>query len=236
MSLYGRITTAIGSKINKMLDRIEDPREMLDYSLEQQQDLLVKVKSSIVAVVTAKKQLQHQKKLLEDSIIKYDSQAKEAVLASREDLASLAIERKNNALNEIKSLTLQIEGITKDQEKLEDQSRKLEIKINSFRATKETLKAQYTAADARAKAVEAVSGIGDESNNVGNTIERARNKTEEKIARASALDELVENGTLEDFSVERKDDIDRELSKLKSKPSVEMELQKLKESLNSTLK
>lgn len=230
MSLYGRLKLGIGSKVNKLLDRFEDPRETLDYNLEQMQDNLVKVKSSITNVATARKTLENQKRVLCETIAKYDAQARESVIAGRDDLATTAIERKKQTELNIEGLTTQIKEIKGNQDKLEAKSKELEIKIETFKATKETLKAQYTAAEASAQATEAVAGIGDIS--VGNSIDRARQKTDSMTARASALDELVENGTLEDFSGKRGDDIDRELAKVRKNPDVSDELQKIKDSLN----
>jgi phage shock protein A len=48
---------------------------------------------------------------------------------------------------------------------------------------------------------------------------------------ASALDELVEAGTLEDVTGGTKDDIDRELSKIKSKGEVDEQLEALKKEM-----
>jgi phage shock protein A len=62
---------------------------------------------------------------------------------------------------------------------------------------------------------------------VGLALERAENKTEEMKARAEAIDELMEAGTLEDLTGGR-DEIDRELAKISTKTSVESELARLK--------
>jgi phage shock protein A len=61
---------------------------------------------------------------------------------------------------------------------------------------------------------------------IGTSIERAENKTDEMKARSAALDELIEQGTLEDIS-RSGDDIDRELAKVGQKGSVDSELAKL---------
>ncbi len=62
-------------------------------------------------------------------------------------------------------------------------------------------------------------------------VQRAKDKTENMKARASALDELVESGTLEDVTSGSQDDIDRELSKIKSKGDVDMQLEALKKEM-----
>lgn len=62
---------------------------------------------------------------------------------------------------------------------------------------------------------------------LGLAFERAENKTEEMKARAEAIDELKEAGTLEDLKG-NKDDIERELSKIRAQSNVESELARLK--------
>ena len=66
---------------------------------------------------------------------------------------------------------------------------------------------------------------------VGLAVQRAQDKTENMKARASALDELVEAGTLEDVTGGTKDDIERELSKIKSKGEVDEQLEVLKKEM-----
>ena len=65
---------------------------------------------------------------------------------------------------------------------------------------------------------------------MGLALDRAENKTEEMKARAEAIDELMESGTLQDLTG-GKDDIDRELSKISTQSNVESELAGLKPKL-----
>ncbi|CAG0994169.1 partial Phage shock protein A, partial [Flavobacteriales bacterium] len=231
MGLIERTSTMIKAKINKILGKFEDPRETLDYSYEKQVELLQNVKRGVAEVTTSKKRLELQKVKLEENIKKLDDQAREAVTAGREDLARIALERKSTSQAEITSLTSQIADIKNQQDKLVATEKRLSAKIESFRSTKETIKAQYSAAEAQVKITESVSGISEEMSDVGMAVQRAKDKTENMKARASALDELVEAGTLEDVTGGSQDDIDRELSKIKSKGDVDTQLEALKKEM-----
>ncbi|MCE8428059.1 MAG: PspA/IM30 family protein [Candidatus Methanoperedens sp.] len=231
MGLIDRMSTVVKSKINKIMEKFEDPRETLDYSYEKQIELLQNVKRGVAEVTTAKKRLELQKIKLEQNITKLDDQAREAVKAGREDLAKVALERKTTSQSEIAGLDQQIADIKKEQEKLMVTEKRLSAKIESFRSTKETIKAQYSAAEAQVKITESVSGISEEMSDVGMAVQRAQDKTENMKARASALDELVEAGTLEDVTGGSKDDIDRELSKIKSKGDIDAQLEALKKEM-----
>jgi len=61
----------------------------------------------------------------------------------------------------------------------------------------------------------------------------ARDKTEEMQARASAMDELIAGGTLEDFTSGGDTQLDRELAQLTSKSKVDDELEKMKAEIGS---
>jgi phage shock protein A len=227
VGLLNRMGTVVKAKMSKLINAAEDPRETLDYSYEKQLELLQNVKRGVADVTTSKKRLQLQRaKLLQNSET-LEKQAREAVRADREDLARLALERKNAIDSQIAALDQEIAGLEAEQQKLVEAERRLATKVEVFRTRKETIKAQYSAAEAQVKISESVSGISEEMADVGVSIERAENRTEEMKARSAALDELIDQGTLEDFTG-RQDDIDRELAKISSKSGVESELSKLK--------
>ncbi|MFA0823845.1 MAG: PspA/IM30 family protein [Methanomethylovorans sp.] len=228
MGLFNRMSTVIKAKMNKIADKMEDPRETLDYSYEKQLELLQNVKRGVAEVTTSKKRLELQKAKLQQSIDKLDQQARDAVKANREDLARLALERKAALVAQVQGLDQQIADLNQEQEKLVAAEKRLSTKVEIFRTKKETIKAQYSSAEAQVKINESISGISEEMADVGLAMERAENKTEQMKARSAALDELIEQGTLEDVTG-RQDDIDRELSKISSQSSVDAELAKLKQ-------
>ena len=101
--LTGRMSTVVKAKVSKLLDRAEDPAETLDYSYQKQVEQLQNVKKGIADVVTAKKRLQMQEATLQQSVVKLDTQARQALAAGKEDLARTALERKNVAQTELQS-------------------------------------------------------------------------------------------------------------------------------------
>jgi len=216
----------VKSKANKLLDRYEDPRETLDYSYQKQLELLQQVKRSIATVITAKKRLELQRAKLQQNIQKLDAQAREAVNGGRDDLARLVLERKRSNEIEIENLTAQISEQEMEQQKLVETEKKLSAKIEAFRTKKETIKAQYSAAEAQVKVKEAVTGISEEMADVGFAIERAEEKTENMRAKSDALDEMVELGALDEIG--GADEVERELRKMKTTTGVDDELARLK--------
>src|SRR5512132_1632804 len=211
--MTGRMSTVIKAKISRLLDRAEDPVETLDYSYQRQLESLQNVKKGIADVVTAKKRLQMQSSKLEGSVVKLDTQARQALGAGNEELARVALERKNVAQSELQSLDQQVTELEGQQEKLTDSEQKLRAKIESFRTKKEVIKAQYSAAEAQVRIGEAATGVGEQMADVGLAMQRATDKTEGMRARADAVAELEAAGTFDDFTGGG-DDIDRELAQL----------------------
>src|SRR5256714_2693150 len=225
--LMSRASTIVKAKFSKLLDRAEDPSETLDYSYEQQLELLQNVKRGIADVVTAKKRLELQETQLQQSIVKLEEQARQALAAGREDLARQALERKSGLQQQLQSLDQQAQQLQQQQEKLVASEKALSAKVEAFRTQKETIKAQYSAAEAQVRIGEAATGIGEQMADTGLAIQRAKDKTEQMQARASAIDELTTSGALEDFTSDQTE-LDRELGQIASQSQVDDELSKLK--------
>src|ERR1700683_389098 len=231
--LTGRMSTVVKAKVSKLLDRAEDPAETLDYSYQKQVEQLQNVKKGIADVVTAKKRLQMQESSLQQSVVKLDTQARQALAASNEDLARTALERKNVAQTELQSLDTQVAELEDQQQKLTDSEQKLRAKIEAFRTKKEVIKAQYSAAEAQVRISEAAAGVGEQRADVGLAMQRAIDKTENMKARADAVGELEQAGTFDDPTElgGSGDDLDRQLAQLTSTSAVDSELEKMKAEL-----
>jgi phage shock protein A len=225
--LVSRTATIIKAKYSKLLNRAENPADTLDYSYEQMLQQLQNVKRGVADVVTAKKRLEIQTASLEQNVVKLETQARQAVGANREDLARQALERKAVVQQQLQGLDTQVKQLQDQQDKLITSQDAMQAKIESFRSQKEIIKAQYSAAEAQVKIGEAATGIGRGMEDTGLAIQRAKDKTEELQARASAIDELTASGSLEDFTDDRTQ-LDKELAQISSTSQVDTELAKLK--------
>lgn len=200
LGFTNRFSALLKQKVNTLLDKYEDPKEALDYSYVQQAETLNRLRRNIAEVVTAKKRLEMQKMRLWDNVRNLDEQAHRAVESNREDLAKLALERKNANLLQVHGLDKQIAEMHAEQQKLEDTERRLSTKVEEFKSKKEVIKAQYSVAEAQVRIKENVSGISEEMTDVGMAMSRAEDKTEERKAKAQALDEMIDSGVLTDYT------------------------------------
>jgi phage shock protein A len=225
--LMSRLSLIFRAKFSKALDRAENPNETLDYSYEEQLRQLQNVKRGIADVTTAKKRLELQYTSMQQQVDKLDGQARDALKANREDLAREALTRKAAVQGQLDGIMQQGQQLEAQQSKLVEGERTLQAKVEAFRTQKEVIKAQYSAAEAQVKIGEAATGIGKGMADTGLAIQRAKEKTEELQARASAIDELTTSGALEDYTSSG-DDIDRQLSQLSQSSAVDDQLAKLK--------
>jgi phage shock protein A len=230
VNIFKRFAAIVRAKLNKLLDRAEDPRETLDFSYTQQVENLQKLRRSVAEVATARKRIEIQARQLQQQASKLQSQARDALTHKREDLAREALSRRSAIAAELIDLETQHSQVKEQEERLVETMRRLQAQVSAFRTRKETLKASYTAAEAQTRVGEAVSGISDSLGDAGAAMQRAQDRITEMQARAGAIDELLASGGLTDLTTGH-DDIQAQLDKVASKSQVETELASLKNEL-----
>jgi phage shock protein A len=231
--IFQRISMIFRAKTDKALDKLEDPRQTLDYSYQRQLELLQKVRRGVADVATSRKRIELQANQLNTQADKLTMQAQRALEVGREDLAREALTRRSGIQQQLSDLQIQHAQLQAEEEKLTRASQRLQAKVDAFRTRKETIKATYSAAEAQTRINEAFSGISEEMGDVGLAIQRAEDKTAQMQARAGAIDELLASGALDDPTGTAKDDITLELEQLASTSDVENELARMKAALGA---
>ena len=227
MTLYQRAHDILAAKANKALDAAEKPDDMLDLSYEQMLDQITQVRRSLVQIAAARKQIELQEAQFTHSVEHLADQAKAAVAQGKEDLAREALSRKAAAQAQIDGMESQHQQLTEQEAKLEQTLDALQKRVNDFRTRKEVLKAQYTAAKAVSSVDEQAAGISTTLGDSGAALQRAQDKIAVTQARASAMDELLQSGVLEDVGGAT-DDIQAELDEAGTAAQVDSELAALK--------
>jgi phage shock protein A len=227
MAFMKRLSGVVQAKANKVLDRVEDPRETLDLSYEKQLEQLQQVRKGVADVATARKRIELQASQLQASANKLQAQAKQALGQNREDLAREALSRRAGIADQLEQLRVQHEQLQSQEEKLVITTQQLQTRVEAFRSQKETLKASYTAAEAQTKIGEAVSGISESMSDTGMAMQRAQDKIANMQARAGAVDELLASGALTDLTGSS-DPLQAELDKSSGSSQVELELAQMK--------
>ncbi len=228
MSIIARFKAIFAAKANAAADNLEDPKASLDYSLSKLEEARRELSRSLIEVSAAKRRLQNQRQQLAQAAAKYQQQAEAAVDADRDDLARLALERKQETEARIIELDANIASLERQEASLKENQIKLDRKIKTFRYKKEELKAIHDSAQAQLKVQESLSGISKDLADMGYTIRRTEERILEMQSRADAIDALVEEGILQDVLEPESDDIERELARIGRNQAVEEELARLK--------
>ena len=186
------------------------------------------MRQALAEVATAKKRLDLQGQEMGTRYQRLAGQAREALSQGREDLARAALERRSLIERQVTNLQQQFDALQKQTAQLESRERQLSEQVAAFRIEKETIKATYTASEAQVRANEAVAGIGATINDVGTSLERARDRVAQMQARAAATDELLSSGALKDLSAAPDADIERQLAALSAQAEIDRQLQEMR--------
>lgn len=223
--LMGRITSVFrsASELPPVPQQAEpDPRQQLDVTYREQLRLLEELRQSVDSVTAARDRLQRQFDEAERRLPEFDALARQHLDAGREDLARVAIERKQLAVAQLDDFERQIETLAQEQTQLMRAEARLEAKIEAFRARREVVSSQYAAAQAQARMGDAASGLSEEMADINYSVRRVETRTAELRSRGQAIDQMIDEGLLEgDDPQARFDrklrlmDVDDELERLK---------------------
>lgn len=196
MSLMSRLLLLLKIKANAALDEAEDPRQTVEYAYAAHQELLRQVKGGLVDVATSGHALKRQAERLRGRIPQCEQQARRAIELGREDLARLALQRKQTAAAELQGIEQQVGDVTEQEGKLCLAERRLAAQVEALGTRRDVVSARYTAAEAQVRVHEALAGLAGEIGQVWAALERAEGKTERMLARAAAIDLLIDSGSL----------------------------------------
>ncbi|HEU5382068.1 MAG TPA: PspA/IM30 family protein [Ktedonobacteraceae bacterium] len=230
MGIFSRIAMFFRVRANAALDKAEDPGQVMDFSYSKQLEQLQQLKRSVADVVTAKRRLELQQSQMLDKANQRDQQARQALAASREDLARMALQEKETLVIQVNGFEQQIAQLQAQEEKLLSMQRALTARVEAFRTQKEMVKAQYNAAQAQVKINETLTGMSEEMGEMNLAMQRAQDKVLSMQARADAMETLIEEDhfSMQALPAGGESDLDRELRKLSAGQNIENQLQALK--------
>ncbi|MGH9069923.1 MAG: PspA-associated protein PspAA [Acidimicrobiales bacterium] len=235
MSISKRLKLVYQQKANAALDKAENPAQALDLSYQKLLEQLQQIRRSIADVLTSQKRLEGQRATMQAQYDKLQGQARQALGQGQEALARTALERAQVVSTQVEAMGPQIEQLKTQESQLELTGQKLQAKVEAFRVQRDTMKAQYTAAQASTKAMEGITGLDESMGDVAMMVERAQDKVGQLQARAAAVGQLADSGVLDNIAIGRApgDDIDAQLRALGSAGAVDSQIAAMKAELGS---
>ncbi len=215
MGLLDRLSRLIRANLNALVSDAEDPIKILDQSVADMQDDLVKLRQAVAMAIASQKRLENQADQAKEQVKNWFSLAELALKKGEDDLAREALTRKKTFQETFESLSTQFQTQNGQVEKLKKSLLLLERKIAEARTKKNMLKARAQAAKAQQQIQSAVGDLGSKSAMAA--FERMEDKVEAMEASGQASLELAGEDLESKFAaLEGGDDIEKELDTLRN--------------------
>lgn len=214
---FKRVSTVVGSELNSLLDKAEDPVKMLDQFMRDMAEDIREVEGAVAKQIANEKMLKRKADDAQAMVDKRQKQAEKALNANDEDLARRALQDKGEHEKQATMLKESWERAKKDSDVLRDKLEEMKKEYQEMNLKKDALKARAESAQTRTKMNRTMSSIGSDDSKAG------FNRMEEKVMRfeaeAETSDDLSrESRSLDDEFEDLEDSgVDDELAALKKK-------------------
>ena len=214
MGIFTRFRDIVGSNINSMLDRAEDPEKLIKLMIQEMEDTLIELKAACAGVMAENKQIERQLRQLNNRIDYWESNASLAVQKGRDDLAREALLEKRRHTQRALSLANEKTEHEALMEQYKDDIRQLEDKLNSAREKERLLVQRHIHANGKKRAQQEMRRM--DSADAIIKFEELENRIDQMEAEA----DLVNFG--------RKPTLEDELERLSLDEEIESQLKALK--------
>ena len=216
MGFFDKLSRLFRANLNDLVNKAEDPVKILDQSLIDMQEDLLRFREAVAIAITSQKRLLTQAEQSQENVKSWYKRAELAMKNGDEFLAREALIRKKTFQESFNSLNSQIKSQEGQVEKLKKSLLALEGKIAEAKTKKDMLKARAQAAKAQQQLNNAVGDIG--SNSAMAAFERMEEKVESLEASGQAVAELTGTDLERKFSsLENKNNVDDELDVLRTR-------------------
>jgi phage shock protein A len=188
MGIFSRIGTLFKSNLNDAISEAEDPEKMLNQVVLDMQNQLVEAKKQVALSIADQKRLEKQRDEQADLGQEWERKAMLAVRAGDENLAREALKRKAEHEGQLAEFSKQAQLQKDAVDKLKDQLRGLNDKIEEAKRKKNILIARQKRAEAQKTIQSTMSGLSDTG--AFDTFERMSQKVDQIEAEAEAHTEL----------------------------------------------
>ena len=216
MGIFTRFRDIVGSNINSMLDRAEDPEKLIKLMILEMEDTLIELKAACAGVMADNKKLERRLQGLDKRIDYWESKAKLAVQKRRDDLAREALLEKRRNSQRALSLANELTEHVALLAQYKDDIRQLEDKLKTARDKERLLVQRHIHAAGKRRAQEEIRRMDSAD---------AIFKVEELEHR---IDQMEAEADLVNFG--RKPTLEDELERLSLDEEIEGELKALKKS------
>ena len=187
MCFIKKLKNVLEAKANKILDKHENPIEMLELSIKKKEELLTNAKKQCANFIATVDSIRDEKNVLQEKIEKYEEATKAAILKEDVERAQTFVKQKlelQEKLNQTESrIKEQDDKISAIKIKIEE----LEIEISKMKSKKQELATRLDVAEINNEINETLAGLSDDN---GINLEELEKKVSQKENYGKALEEL----------------------------------------------
>ncbi|PIN21638.1 hypothetical protein CDL12_05674 [Handroanthus impetiginosus] len=217
MNLFDRFARVVKSYANALISTFEDPEKILEQSVIEMNDDLIKMRQATAQVLASQKQLENKYKAAQQASEDWYRRAQLALGKGEEDLAREALKRRKSYADNANALKAQLDQQKSVVDNLVSNTRLLESKIQEAKSKKDTLKARAQSAKTATKVSEMLGNVNTSS------ALSAFEKMEEKVlameSQAEALNQLTSDELEGKFALLETSSVDDDLASLKKELS-----------------
>lgn len=215
-NLFSRVVRIVKSYADALLSAAEDPEMILEQSVKDMQEDLIKMKQVSASVMASQKSLRNKYEQVKSAADDWYRRAELALEKDDEELAREALKRNRSCRESAEGLSKQLESQEEALNTLIANTKQLESKIAEAMSKKDTLKARAQSAKA-SKAVDEMTGSLSTSSSIA-AFESMEQKVLRMEAESEAVQQLVAGDELEEqFLALEGDSVEDDLKELKKK-------------------
>jgi phage shock protein A len=215
MGLFDRISRVFRSNVNAAVSAAEDPEKILEQTVVDMQEDLVKLRQAVAGAIASQKRIEQQYNQAGVQSGEWYKRAQLALQKGDENLAREALSRKQTFSETATSLKQQLDQSVAQVDKMKQRLQELESKIAKYKTEKDMLKARAGAAKANQQLSQAMGQI-DTASATG-AFDRMKEKVLQMEAKSEAIAELSGDSLEQQFlSLESNSDVESELQMLKA--------------------
>ena len=163
MGIFDRFSSLLKSNINDLISKAEDPEKMLTQILVDMRGQLVKAKQQVASAIADEKRLRDQADAEFKQAQDWERRAMLAIQEGRDDLAKQALVRQAEHSGHGEQLAATWEQHKLETDKLKNQLRDLNDKIEEAKRKKNLLIARQRRAQAQQRIAETMSSLSEKS-------------------------------------------------------------------------
>src|SRR5881398_2061487 len=197
MGIFDRFATLLKSNINDLISSAENPEKMLNQIITDMRGQLVKAKQQVASAIADEKRLRDQADAEFKQAQDWERRAMLAIQESRDDLAKQALVRQAEHTSHGEQLQATWEQHRLETEKLKNQLRDLNDKIEEAKRKKNLLVARQRRAQAQQRIAQTMSSLSEKSAfEAFARMEERIEQSERQIKASVEIDEEFSGDTL----------------------------------------